>query len=77
MRFFNRHLTKREYLTKELEKEIRRASRGKIPKNIRISLAERTIGKMDFNNPYQMHKSLGSYAEILVHNFFAKPSTAK
>ncbi len=72
MRFYNRKLTKNEYLERKLEKALRRSSHGKIPKTERITLAKRTIGRMDLTNPYQMHKSLQGYADILAHNYLAK-----
>lgn len=67
--FLKSHLTKTEYLTRELEKEIRRASKGKIPKQTRRALAERLIGRLDFSDSFQMHKSLRGYADILVDNY--------
>ena len=73
IRLFNKRLTKTEYFERSLEKALRKSSRGKIPKATRISLAKRTVSRMDFNNPYQMHKSIEGYADILVQNYLAKP----
>ena len=66
---FRRNLTKKEYLTKQLEKELRRSSKGKMPKSVRISLARRTIDRLDFTNSFQMHKSIQGYADILANNY--------
>lgn len=74
MRLFNKKLTKKEYLERKLEKALRKSSHGKMPKTIRIFLAKRTISRMDFTNPYQMHKSIESYADILVNNFLQNNS---
>lgn len=67
---FKKNLTKKEYLKRQLEKELRRSSKGAMPKAIRVSLAARTIERLDFSNSYQMHKSIRGYADILVHNYF-------
>lgn len=61
----------------ELEKELRKASKGKMPKDIRASLAEKTVAKLDFNNSFQMHRSLKSYAGDLVYDFFLKSRFAR
>ena len=71
MRLFNRRLTKTEFLERELERALRKSSHGKMPKATRLSLAKRTIGRMDFTNPYQMHKSIAGYADILAQKYFA------
>lgn len=72
MKLFRKNMTKTEYLTKELEKELGRSSKGKMPKPIRRMLAVRTVQRLDRNNDYQMHKSIAGYADILVSNYFAK-----
>lgn len=69
---FKKNLTKKEYLKRQLEKELRRASKGAMPKSIRVSLAARTVERLDFSNSYQMHKSMRGYADILVYNYFEK-----
>ena len=69
---FKKNLTKREYLKRQLEKELRRSSKGAMPKEVRVSLASRTIERLDFTNSYQMHKSIRGYADILVQNYFEK-----
>lgn len=75
LNLFRRNMTKKEYLTKQLEKELRRSSKGTMPKEVRTSLAKRTIERMDFNNPYQMHKSIQGYADILVNNYKKQAAT--
>ena len=72
MKLFIKRLTKTEYLEKSLEKALRKSSRGKMPKATRISLAKRTIRRIDLNNPYQTHKSIEGYADILTQNYLAK-----
>lgn len=52
-----------------LSRELRRASNGTMPKEVREEIAERTINRMDFNNPYQMHKSISGYADILADDY--------
>lgn len=69
---FKKNLTKKEYLRRQLEKELRRSSKGAMPKSVRVSLAARTIERLDLSNSYQMHKSIRGYADILVHNYFEK-----
>lgn len=66
---FRKNMTKKEYLIKKLEKELRRSSKGKMPRNVRSSLAKRTIERLDFSNTYQMHKSIQGYADLLVNNW--------
>jgi len=58
--------SKREYLVKELEKELKKASDGKMKRAERKDLAIRTIGRMNFDDSFQMHKSLKGYAKMLV-----------
>lgn len=70
--FRRRNESLREYTQRELAKEIRKESKGRIPADVREHLAKRTVDRMDFSNSYQMHKSLRGYAEILVQNYFAK-----
>ena len=53
MKLFRKNMTKTEYLTKELEKELGRSSKGKMPKPIRRMLAVRTVQRLDRNNDYQ------------------------
>ena len=62
----NRSMTKKEYLTRQLMRELKRSSKGHMSKIERKSLAERTISRLDFNNSYQMHKSMSAYADMLV-----------
>lgn len=69
---FRRNLTKKQYVINALTKELRYASKGRIPAKARRRLAKRTVERMDFSNPYQMHKSLRGYADILADNFFQK-----
>ena len=69
---FKRNESIQEYTRRELAKEIRKESKGRIPADVREDLARRTVERMDFSNPIQMHKSLRGYAEILVQNYFAK-----
>ena len=47
--------TVKDVMKYRLNKELKRASHGTMPKEVREELAERTINIMDFNNPYQMH----------------------
>lgn len=69
---FTKNESIQEYTRRELTKEIRKESKGRIPADVREELAKRTVDRMDFSNSYQMHKSLRGYAEILVQNYFAK-----
>ena len=70
--FRKRNESLREYTQRELAKEIRKESKGRIPVDVREELARRTVARIDFSNSIQMHKSLRGYAEILVQNYFAK-----
>lgn len=72
MNIFTKTESIQEYTQRKLAKEIRKESKGRIPADIREELAKRTVARMDFSNPIQMHKSLRGYAEILVQNYFAK-----
>lgn len=74
---FRKRMTTRQLLTKDLEKELRKASKGRMPKEEREILAKRTVEKLDFNNPYQMQRSLKSYAEDIVFEFFYKRRIAR
>lgn len=65
-------MTKTEYLTSQLEKALRRSSKGKMPKSDREFLAKRTIGRLDVTNNFQMHKSIEGYAQMLVEKYFNK-----
>lgn len=69
---FKKNMTKKEYLKRQLEKELRRSSKGAMPKAVRVSLASRTVERLDFTNSYQMHKSMRGYADILVNDYFEK-----
>jgi len=69
LRLFKKDLTTREYLTRQLEKELRKSSKGTMPKDVRKRLAIRTINRLDFKNSFQMHKSIRGYADILVANY--------
>ncbi|MCR4717246.1 MAG: hypothetical protein K5656_08700 [Lachnospiraceae bacterium] len=71
MRRLKRNLTKTEYLERELERALRKSFHGKMPKEIRRYLAKRTIGRMDFSNVYQMHKSIEGYADLLTQQYFS------
>ena len=72
MNIFTKNESIQEYTRRELAKEIRKESKGRIPADVREELARRTVERMNFSNPIQMHKSLRGYAEILVQNYFAK-----
>ena len=69
---FRRNVTKKEYLINMLEKELKRASKGTMPKSVRVAFAKRTIERMDLTNPYQTHKSIQGYADILFNNYKKK-----
>lgn len=69
---FNRNIDLKKSIENNLAKEIRRSSKGRIPKAEILELARRTVSRMDFRNSYQMHKSIRGYADILVDNYFAK-----
>lgn len=71
LRLFGRHKSVKEYTLHELKKELRKLSRGRIPADVIESLAQRTVESLDFNNSYQMHKSIRGYAEILVQNYLS------
>lgn len=72
LRIFRCNLTKKEYMTRELEKELKSVSKGKMPKETRKFLAKRTIDRLDLNNTFQMHKSIRGYAMMLVENYKLK-----
>lgn len=61
-----REMTKKEDLIIQLEKEIKRSSMGTIPKEERLRLAAQAIDRLDFDNSFQMHKSLSAYADLIV-----------
>lgn len=64
-----KNMTKQEYATLKLAKEIRRSSKGQITKDKRYILAKYVISRIDFSNPYQTHKSLRGYADIIVDKY--------
>lgn len=61
-----RNMTNKEYLSKQLTKELKRSSKGTIPKAERKELAEKTVSRLDLTNTFQMHKSMSAYADMLV-----------
>ena len=77
MRLQAKKMTKEQFMAYQLEKAIKKSSKGMIPKNIRTDLARRTVDKLDFSNPYQMHKSPQGYADIIVENYFRRNPNAK
>lgn len=70
MTILRKNMTKNEYLRIQLERALKRSSKGRMPKKARKALALRTIQRLDMNNTYQMHKSLEGYADILTANYF-------
>lgn len=64
-----KRLSVKEIIQHKLEKELKKASKGAMPKQTRKALAIRTVNRMDFNNSLQMHKSIEAYADILVANW--------
>ena len=65
-------MTKQEYLEKLLYRELRKVSKRKMPKEHCRYLAKRTVSRLDFNNSYQMHKSIQGYADLLYMNYQKK-----
>lgn len=61
--------TYENYLTAQLAEEIADVSGNAIPMAACEELARQTVGRMDFNNPYQMHKGLRGYAQILADDY--------
>lgn len=72
LRIFRSRLTKEEYLEKLFYRELRRVSKGKMPKEHCRYLAKRTVARLDFTNSYQMHKSIQGYADLLYVNYQKK-----
>lgn len=57
---------------KNLTTEILEYSKGSIPVDVAENMAYRCVAKLDFNNKFQMHRSLSDYAEGLVDNYFKR-----
>ena len=57
------------HLIAELANEIAEISGSLIPMTVCEELARHTVERLDFNNPYQMHKGLRGYAQILVDDY--------
>ena len=67
-----RKITIEERMVNELDRAIRKASKRTIPAAERRALAERSVKRMDFNDPFQMQCSLESYADNLVLDYKRK-----
>lgn len=70
-----RKLSTKERMELNLRKALKRASKGKMPQKEREFLAKRTVERLDLDNPFQMQRSLESYADALVYDFFRKKRT--
>ena len=56
----------------ELSEQIVKESNNEISKEEAMNLAYRCVARMDFNNKYQMHRSLNSYAQSIVYKWREK-----
>ena len=61
--------SRNSYLTAELANEIAEVSCKGIPIKVCEEMARQIVERMDFNDPYQMHKGLRGYAQILVDDY--------
>lgn len=56
----------------ELKKEIISYGRNQISEETAEKLALQCVANLDFNDKFQMHRSLSSYAEAITDNFFQR-----
>lgn len=61
-----KRLSSKELLYKQLIKAMKRSAKGRISSDRVEELVERAIERLDFDNHYQMHKSIQGYADMLI-----------